>query len=188
MRLLDRYICGSIRPLSPAPSPRKEGKGKTRFLSPSLFTGEGFGVGENRTQLGLDRRSPTASRIFPLLLFGFAVMLASGCTAQAATPTPTIAATLEPTSTTLPPTIARAASTLLPTLTPSATPKVAALAPTHAGSPAKPSSPVQATPTQVGPAQVAPTQHVAPTSTSALLALTSSVNITPIASQAALLS
>jgi len=33
-------------PLTPTPSPRKEGKGKTRLLSPSLFTGEGFGVGD----------------------------------------------------------------------------------------------------------------------------------------------
>src|SRR5258708_11161452 len=34
-------------PLTPAPSPCKEGKGKTWYLSPSLFTGEGFGVGDN---------------------------------------------------------------------------------------------------------------------------------------------
>jgi len=39
-------------PLTPAPSPRKEGvsrvarAGKGPSLSPSLFTGEGFGVGD----------------------------------------------------------------------------------------------------------------------------------------------
>src|SRR5438067_543478 len=33
-------------PLTPAPSPREEGKGKSLSLSPSLFTGEGLGVGD----------------------------------------------------------------------------------------------------------------------------------------------
>src|SRR5437764_8133608 len=33
-------------PLTLAPSPRQEGKGKSQYLSPSLFTGEGFGVGD----------------------------------------------------------------------------------------------------------------------------------------------
>jgi len=43
---LENVLSFASSPLTPAPSPREEGKGKTDSGSPSLFTGEGFGVGD----------------------------------------------------------------------------------------------------------------------------------------------
>src|SRR5258708_32162771 len=59
---LGRYV---VFPLTPSPYPRKEGKGKSLYLSPSLFTGEGFGVGDTSAK----SKTSILFRIIPPVLF-----------------------------------------------------------------------------------------------------------------------
>src|SRR5436305_15312792 len=96
-------------------SPGKHFLKKRPFGSPSPFAERGSG-GEVKTKrsTGLGMAEWTFRRNFVVILVSCTVGLASGCVVQPATPAPSIAPTLEPTSTPLPPTTAPAANTPMP--------------------------------------------------------------------------
>src|SRR5260370_1321698 len=85
-------------PLTPAPSPRKEGKGKSPHLSPCLFTGEGFGEGDTTTIFKLPalerlggRRNPSPFYRSPRFIFSiigsiFLLLALSACGGLAGEP------------------------------------------------------------------------------------------------------
>src|SRR5690348_5415094 len=98
-------------PPIPSPSPRKEGKGIDQSKSPSLFTGEGFGVGDY----------PKLSLYRFVLVSAFGILALAGC----AGPQPI------PTAVVVPPTITPITAAAVETRTPlpSITPSITTTAP-----------------------------------------------------------